>query len=108
VFRACSISIGADERKAISILTCLLGEAPTEILQEGYIKWKIWIKGFAVHGKEDILDILIKVFDQASISSRLKEELWNDLQIVVSIGLDDETLTRGSVVSFAGSTKYLM
>lgn len=101
-----SISIGADERKAISILTCLLGEAPTEILQEGYIKWKNWIKGFAVHGKEDILDILIKVFDQAPISSRLKEELWNDLQIVVSIGLDDQTLTRGSVVSFAGSTHY--
>ncbi len=101
-----TISIGADERKAISILTCLLGEAPTEILQEGYIKWKTWIKGFAVHLKEDILDILIKVFDQAPISSRLKEELWNDMQIVVSISLDDETLTRGSVVSFAGSTHY--
>jgi mRNA-degrading endonuclease HigB of HigAB toxin-antitoxin module len=97
-----TISIGADERKSISILTCLLGEVPTEILQEGYIKWKIWIKKFATTNKEDILDILIKVFDQSSLSSRLKEELWNDMQIVVSIALNDDILTRGSEVSFSG------
>jgi hypothetical protein len=96
-----TVSISADERKAISILTCLLGEAPTEILQEGYTKWKPWIRGFAQEGKEDILDVLIKVFDQASVASRLKEELWNDMQIVVSISLDDQTVTRGSMLSFA-------
>ncbi len=87
-----------DQKKCIAVLTCIMGEVPTEILQEGYMKWEQWLIAFKVDKDHDLLDVLIRCFEAAPVPPRIKDELWNDMGIVVSVMPGDKMPWPGSNV----------
>jgi hypothetical protein len=98
--------ITADQKKCISVLTCIMGEVPVEILQEGYMNWEQWLIKFRLNKEQDLLDVLISHFEKAPVTPRIKDELWNDMGLVISIMLDDSTSFIGSGTNIAPSCRY--
>lgn len=83
----------ADPKKCIAVLTCIMGEVATEILQEGYIRWGDWLNQYRHNEQDDLLDVLLRYFDTAQLPPRIKDELWNDMNIVITVQLADDLPT---------------
>lgn len=96
----------ADQKKCIAVLTCIMGEVPVEILQEGYMKWEYWLIKFRKDKQHDLLDVLLEHFDAALLTPRVKDELWNDMGIVVSVMLDGKVHSLCSNVGIRASRTF--
>jgi hypothetical protein len=77
-------SFEADSGQIQAILSVVMPNVESEILQDGNAEWKSWLKGTLKKGK-DILDGLIAIFDETDIRPEVKDELWNALGINVEI-----------------------
>src|ERR1043165_3174039 len=84
-------SFAADDGQLTSVLSAVMPQAESEILQDENIGWKEWFKKCRRKG-EDLLDALLDVFDQSPIRVEVKDELWNALGIYITIDLPHENL----------------
>lgn len=79
-------SIEAADGTINSILSVLLPKVESEILQDGNADWKTWLLTYKAEA-EDLLDCLIRIFDEAAIRPEIKDELWAALKINLTISL---------------------
>lgn len=89
-------AIDADDGKVVSIQTIVAGRVPAEILHEGHVKWQTWIRNFSTSNGDDVLTILIRLFEQSNLSSRIKEEMWSNLQLSIVVTLNSEMPSRST------------
>ncbi len=76
-------SIAAPDSQVRYIITAMLPQIESEILEDENSTWKQWLSDFTDEG-EDLLDSLINLFDQSTLRPEAKDELWNSLVIFVS------------------------
>src|SRR6478736_3604327 len=91
-------SFEADSGQIQSILSVVMPNVESEILQDGNSDWKSWLKGTLKKG-EDILDRLIAIFDETDIRPEVKDELWNAIGINVEINFPTHLSLPQSLVT---------
>ena len=79
-------SIQADESQITYILSVVMTQVESEIMQDANDHWKRWLKNLEQKG-QDMLDMLIAVFDQTDVRPEVKDELWNALGIDIIMPL---------------------
>ncbi len=83
-------SIAAADSQITYIVSAVMPQVESEILQDENSTWKEWLKQCTAEG-EDLLDTLLKLFDQSDIRPEVKDELWNALNIYVTVRLTEHT-----------------
>ena len=83
-------SIAADDARVLYILSAIMPQVESEILQDENSTWKQWLKQCTSAG-DDLLDTLINLFDQSPIRPEVKDELWNSLSIYINVRLVQHT-----------------
>ncbi len=81
-------SFAAPDYQILSILSVVMPQVESEILQDENSTWKEWLKKCTVKG-EDLLDTLITLFNQSTIRPEVKDELWTALGIYITINLTE-------------------
>ena len=79
-------SFGADDSKITYIISAVLPQIESEIMQDENRSCKEWLKHCTLK-HEDQLDTLIRIFDQSEIRPEIKDELWNSLEIFITVQL---------------------
>ena len=77
-------SMTAPDGQILYILSAVMPQVESEILQDENSTWKVWLKKVTLPG-EDLLDTLIQLFDQSPIRPEVKDELWSALGINISV-----------------------
>ena len=90
-------SFESDDETIRSVISAALPKVESEILQDGNADWRSWLKNFMKKG-EDLLDVLISVFDQADIRPEVRDELWAALGMVTEINLPAHPILPASLV----------
>jgi hypothetical protein len=81
-------SIEADEGQITYILSVVMAQVESEIMQDANADWKHWLKNLQLHG-QDMLDMLVAVFAETDVRPEVKDELWNALGINIIIRTTD-------------------
>lgn len=84
-------SFAAPDAQITSILSAVMPQVESEILQDENSTWKDWMKQFTPPGG-DLLDSLITLFDQSSLAPEVKDELWTSLGLYVELQSEDTRL----------------
>ncbi|MBL0309341.1 MAG: hypothetical protein IPP77_06625 [Bacteroidetes bacterium] len=79
-------SIDADEGQISAVLSVVLPKVESEILQDENDDWKSWLQKMTPEGG-NMLDTLLRVFDQADMRPEVRDELWNSLLIYTNTRL---------------------
>ncbi len=83
-------SIAAPDSQITYIISAVMPQVESEILQDENSTWKEWLKQCTTE-REDLLDTLLNLFDQSDIRPEVKDELWNALGIYVTVRLAEHT-----------------
>ncbi len=81
------------------ILSAVMPQVESEILQDANAGWEDWLTRFVNTG-EDQLDAFIAVFDSAPIRPEVKDELWNAIGINVEINVGEHACLSPDLVRF--------
>lgn len=91
-------SIATPDSQARYIISALMPQVESEILQDEIITWKHFLNQFTPKG-DDLLDTLIDLFDQSSLRPEVKDELWSALSIYVTVKITEHTRLPDSLTS---------
>lgn len=89
-------SFDADDGKIKYILAAVLPKVESEILQDANATWRSWLTRSLK--REDMLDRLIAIFDEADLRPEIRDELWNAMGINVEINFPANTTLPDSLI----------
>lgn len=89
-------NIEAHDGQIRSVISVVMPKVESEILQDANAKWKEWLNKTGNKG-EDLLDKLIRVFDQNDLRPEVRDQLWDALGINVTITLAKHTALPDSL-----------
>ncbi len=90
-------SFNASDGQIQSILSVVMPKVESEILQDANAEWRGWLQRSMKNG-EDLLDMLIDVFDSSDIRPEVKDELWNVIGINVEINFSSHCNIPGHLI----------
>ena len=91
-------SFEAGDTQIQFILSVVMPKVESEIMQDGNAGWRSWLKQ-SIKQEEDLLDLLIAVFDETDIRPEVKDELWNALGINIEINFISHDCLPGSLIN---------
>ena len=89
-------SIDAHDSIITSVISVVLPKIESEVLQDENFEWKEWLNKNNNKG-EDLLDTLIRIFDQADLRPEVRDQLWDSLDINVTITFSKHTALSSSL-----------
>ncbi|MEO7266153.1 MAG: hypothetical protein ABIW38_14645 [Ferruginibacter sp.] len=90
-------SFNASDSQIQSILSVVMPKVESEILQDANAEWRGWLKRI-MKEEEDLLDMLIAIFDGSTIRPEAKDELWNAIGINVEINFSTHCKIPGHLI----------
>jgi hypothetical protein len=89
-------SIEADDGQIRSAISVIMPKVESEILQDANAEWKEWLNKTG-NKRGGLLDKLLHVFDQTDLRPEVRDTLWDNLGIDVTIMLTKHTSLPASL-----------